>query len=373
MGARGRAGRAAILATALFAAARAEADVQVEPVARLTLEGGYDSNPLYDGRGGGGVGRASPDVGLRLRDHTWDAGLVAGGDFLEYQNRAARPVWNQRGRLTLNARPSPRSDVQADVSAVYAGDPLGLARLGIFGRTGSALVGTGSARAAWRLDPLWTVAGTFAEHVVRFDVGDGAASHEPGVELLRRFDRRFDVGGSYRFAYFQGLGAGAPDATAHQAQAVARYRWTRRSTLQAELGPAIWTAPSGGTSALPQGSLQLLTTGRWTDLRLTLRHGVGIGLLATPGLVDTVEVAATHRLGRLFEVHVEGGLWRSGDIPWGANGVLGYGVDGEVAWLIGGGVRLGLAASRFARADQAVTTFDRNTFGVRLGWELPRR
>ncbi len=53
--------------------------------------------------------------------------------------------------------------------------------------------------------------------------------------------------------------------------------------------------------------------------------------------------------------------------------MIGYGVEGEIAWLAGSGVRLGLAASRFARADTTVTTFNRNVVGLRVGWELPRR
>jgi len=120
--------------------------------------------------------------------------------------------------------------------------------------------------------------------------------------------------------------------------------------------------------------VQLLAMGRRGDgVRVTLRHGVGLGNLATPGLFDAAEAAFTVRLGRSFLAHADGGLWRSGEIPWGANAVVGYGMEGELAWLMGGGVRLAFAASRFARADTSVTTFNRNIVGLRLGWELRRR
>ncbi len=374
MGARRRASKAAVLSVLLCAGARSEASVQAEPIARLGLEGGYDSNVLYDGRGGDNLGRVSPDLGFLLRNHTWNLGLEGGGDLLMYEQRRSAPVWNQRGRFTLHARLDPRLTLETDLRGTYAPDPIGLARLGIFGRAGAALIANGSARASWRMDHEWTLAGTLAEHVVRFDAGTGAASHTPGLEATKRVEERLELGGAYRFDIFQGFGAGSQDAFAHELQAVARYRWSRRLTLEAEGGPALWDAPSGGgLSVVPQAAVQLLAAGRRGDARLTLKHGVGLGNLATPGLFDAAEAAFTVRLSRSFQVHADGGLWRSGAIPWGADGVLGYGVEGEIAWLFGDGFRVGLAASRFARADTADSTFNRNIVGLRLGWELLHR
>src|ERR671930_1062344 len=103
MGVRWRTAEAALAAAILCAAARATGSVQVEPIARLTLEGGYDSNVLYDGRGGNDVGRVSPDLGVHLRDHTYSLTLRAGGDLLMY-GRESSTVWNQRGEGVLAAR-----------------------------------------------------------------------------------------------------------------------------------------------------------------------------------------------------------------------------------------------------------------------------
>jgi hypothetical protein len=371
MGARRRTGEAVIAAALLCAGARAVASVQVEPIARLSLEGGYDSNVLYNGKGGDAVGRVSPDLGLTLRDHTWTLVLSGGGDLLEYEQRTRTPVWNQRGSLVLVMRADPRTTIVADLGAIYAGDPIGLARLGIFGRTGSALVARGRTRVTWRLDHDWRVAGTFAEHVVRFDDGTGAASHEPGIEATKQLGYRLEAGGAYRFDVFQGFGRGATNAYAHELQAVARWRWTHRLSLEAEGGPAVWTGPGGGgASVVPQAMVQLLEAGRFLDARLTLRHGVGLGVLATPGLNDTAEAAATLKFGRRWLLHAEGGLWRSGDIPWGANGVLGYGISGEVTRLLSRGLRVGFGASRFARAYPGSSLYDRNIVGLRVGWEL---
>ena len=375
MGTRRRAIRAAVLAAGLCAGARTAASVQVEPVARLTLEGGYDSNVLYDGRGGDNLGIVSPDLGLRLRNHTWAFGIEGGGDLLMYAQRRSTPIWNQRGRVDLSARLDPRLTLESDLSATYAPDPIGLAKLGIFGRTGSALIGSGSARVGWRLDHEWRLAATLSEHVVRFDDATGAASHAPGLEATKALHERLEVGGGYRAEIFQGLGPGSVDGLAHEFQAVARYRWTRHVSLEAQAGPTLWTSSANsGTQVLPQAAVQLLAMGRRGDgVRVTLRHGVGLGNLATPGLFDAAEAAFTVRLGRSFLAHADGGLWRSGEIPWGANAVVGYGMEGELAWLMGGGVRLAFAASRFARADTSVTTFNRNIVGLRLGWELRRR
>jgi hypothetical protein len=348
--------------------------VQVEPIARLRLEGGYDSNVLYDGRGGDNVGVVSPDLGVTLVDHTWNLAASAGGDLLMYAQRHSAPVWNQRGMVVLHARPEASVVVDGDLAATYAPDPIGLARLGIFGRTGAALIGHASARAAWRFAREWRAAATFSEHVVRFDAGDGAASHTPGVELMRLLGPRLELGGAYRFDVFQGFGPGATDARAHEAQALLRYRLSRRARLEAEAGPAVWTSPSGGAiSVVPQAMVQLFLAGRGRDARFTLRHGVGLGNLATPALFDAAEVAVRTRLGRSVELHADGGVWRSGAIPWGANSVVGYGMEGGVDWVARTGLRIGIAASRFARADAAVTTYNRNVIGLRVAWELRHR
>jgi hypothetical protein len=373
MGALRRGGRAAVAALLLAAGARAAGSSQVEPIARLSLEGGYDSNVMYNGQGGQGMGVVSPDLGLRVRDRTWDMRLQGGGDLLLYQQRSGDPVWNQRGRFALRARPAERLTVETNLAATYAADPIGLARLGIFGAGGSALIGHGTARVGWRIESRWRVAATFNEDLVRFQGGTGAASHVPGVEVIHAVTERLELGGAYRFDFFQGLGPGAQNARAHEAQALLRYRWTRRLTLEAQAGPALWTGPGGDTALLPQATVQLLANWRGGDARASLRHGVGLGLLATPGLFDAVEAGVTTRLGRYFQLHADGGVWRSGAIPWGANAVIGYGVEGSFDWRAGGGVLIGISGSRFARLDVSVPQYDRNILGLHVAWELEHR
>jgi hypothetical protein len=369
--------KAVVLAAVLCAGARAVASVQVDPIARLSLEGGYDSNVLYDGRGAG-VGRVAPDLGFQLRDHTWTFGAVAGGDLLAYPSPAAgqgaQTVWNQRGTLVLHLRPTPRFKFDGDAAATYAYDPVGLARLGIFGTTSTnGLVARAGLRGAWRLDPDWTVAGTFAEYVVRFGDGTGSASHTPGVELAKRLGHRLEMGGVYKFDYFQSFTSGAGDATAHELQWLLRYRWARHLTLEAMAGPALWNPAKGSTQVLPQAMAQILGTNRIGDVRLTVRHGVGLGIFGTPGLFDSAEGAFTWKVTQKIQLHADGGVWRSGDIPWGANSATGYGLEGELAYFFLRNVKVALAASRFARVDAGTTLYDRNIVGLRFGWELRHR
>ncbi len=373
MGASRRTCKAVIVAAVLCAGARAEASVQVDPVARLSLEGGYDSNVLYNGQGGESMGRISPDLGVHLRNHTWNLALEAGGDLLMYPQRSNTSVWNQRGRLLLHSRATERLTFDTDVSGTYAFDPIGLARLGIFNATGAALVTNGKFRAAWRADPLWTVAGLFEEHLVRFQAGTGSAAHSPGLEATRAIGPRVEVGGFYKFDFFQGLGAGAKNALAHEAQAIVRYRAGRRLTLEATAGPALWTGTAGDTSILPEAGVSLVTGWRGGGARLSVRHGVGLGLLATPGLFDAVEAGLTTPVGRKFRFHADGGIWRSGAIPWGANAVIGYGIDTAFDYRAGGGVLLGIGASRYARLDVSAPQYDRNILGLHVSWELSHR
>lgn len=373
MGARRRAGEAVLVAAVLCAAVRAGASVQVEPIARLSLEGGYDSNVLYNGQGGAAMGRASPDLGVQLRNHTWSFLAVAGGDLLDYQHKTSSPVWNQRGRLLLRARPSERWRVDGGLDATYAFDPIGLARLGIFNHPGAALIGNASVRTTWRTSHDWDLSGTLSEHLVRFDDATGAASHTPGVELTRRLSPRLDVGGAYRFDYFQGLGPGSQDALAHELQAIARWRMSRSETLEAQLGPTAFTSPAGASYVLPQGYVQLASHWRRGDARISYRHGLGLGLNARPGLFDAVEGGITARLGTHFLVHADGGVWRSGSIPWGSNAVLGYGVQGTIDYRLANGLLVGVTASRFARLDVSAPQFDRTILGLHVGWELRRR
>ena len=84
-------------------------------------------------------------------------------------------------------------------------------------------------------------------------------------------------------------------------------------------------------------------------------------------------MCCSRRFLRRFELHTDGGLWNSGRVPTGADAVTGYAVAGEAALLVGGGVRLALAATHFARIDDPSAALRRTTFGLRLGWTLPER
>jgi hypothetical protein len=374
MGAPGRFGRAALCAVALCAAARATASTVVDPIARLTLEGGYDSNVLYDGSGSDRVGRVSPDVGLRFRDHTWELRTLYGVDFLTYERMQPGGSWNHRGSLVLDARTTRRLTLHADFRGAYAFDPVGLAQMGVF-RTGrdSALILHGRGRAEYRASERVDVAATLTEDTVRFDDRTGGAMHQPGVEALYRYGRRLSFGAGYLASLFQGFERDATDwAFAHALRARARYELSRQLTVNGSAGPALWLK-SGEAVVVPEGSVELVGVSRDWEGRAQVAHGLGLGNTASPGLVDSVELGIARRFARRFELRGDGGIWRSGRAPSGGDAVTGYVTYGEAALLVGGGVRLALAATHFARLDDSSAALRRTTFGLRLGWTLPER
>lgn len=374
MGARRWLWTAAACAVALGVAARAAAETVLDPIARLTLEGGYDSNALYDGSGADAVQRISPELGLRVRDPLWDWTLSYRGDWVRYGRLAPGGLWNHAGALALEATPTRRLTLRAGLRASWANDPVGLAQVGVF-RTGqdSALLVSGSGRADWRLTERVDAAATLAERTVRFDDGTGGAMHQPGAEALWRATRRFSVGAGYAFGVFQAFEpTGDEIAFASAVRARARWRATRRITLDAAAGPAAWRGPEG-TAVVPEASLELVAATRSWGMRAAVAHGLGIGSTARPGLVDSFEFGGDRRFGRIWRVHADGGVWRSGLAPGGELAVTGWGVNADAGRRLMDRLWLSAAASHFGRLDSSLPELRRTTVGIRLAWELEAR
>ena len=359
----------AALATPLRAA---RAATQVEPVARLSLEGGYDSNALYDGRGAE-RGRVSPDVGLHLFDHLWSATATYGGDLLSYGG-ATGNLWNHRGAFQLDATPSHRLALRATARGAYAYDPLGLAYAGVF-RTGrqSALLVQAGGRGDYALSERIGLGVALAERVVRFQDRTGGAMHAPSVEALWHSDERLSVGGAYAFTIFQDFQpTGNHLAFAHGLRARLRYLVTRFVEVDAFAGPALWSGPQG-QAVVPEAGAELRLSTRVWDLRLSGGHQLGIGSTAAPGLVNSVEVGVVRRFGLRFDLRGDGGVWQSGEVPSGRNSTLGYAVGGEAGWHLTRSLRVAVAAAHLARLDDTSSTLARTTVGLRFGWELRNR
>ncbi len=367
--------RVACVACLWFAAARSEASVVAEPIARLTLEGGYDSNVFYDGKGGNAMGRVSPDLGLRLADHTWKLQGYYGGDFLNYgTSTPMMQAWNHRGELRLDARPTRRTSILVDGSGTYAIDPLGLARLGLFGRvTGPSLIVRGGARYRWMAERRLQLSATYDDREVRFQDGGGAAAHTPGAEAAWSLSPRSQLGLAYRFDIFQDFNPVArSNAYAHEVKAVYRYALERHLEIEAEGGPAFWQGKQS-RYIVPEAAASLLATSRNLVGRVTLRHGVGLGGVANPVLSDGLEAAFSDQLSRHWRMHAEAGLWRSGAVPSGAHPVLAWSAGGEVAYRVARDLEIGLAASRFDRLDTPSPALRRMVFGLRVSWQLESR
>lgn len=374
MGAWRRVGKAAAVLAVLAAATRSGASTQVEPIARLSLEGGYDSNALYDGNSADSMGRVSPEVGVRLRDHRWESRLEYRGDYVRYQELAPGGIFNHHASLTLDARPTRRTEVSGALRGSYAFDPVGLAQAGVF-RTGrqSALFVGGAARAQYAWSRRLDVAATLQERTVLFEDGTGGAMHAPGVEALWGTSRRLALGGAYGFSTFQSFETDGDElAFAHAVKARARFRFSRRVDVDASAGPALWLGPDG-SGVVPELSLDVLGSSRAWHWRLTAAHRLGIGSTARPGLVDALEAAGERRFRRRYHVRGAGGLWHSGRAPSGGDAVTGYAVDAEAGMLVGMNVSLALGATHFSRLDDASPEFRRTTVALRLGWALPTR
>ncbi len=366
----------AVVVASLLRAAPVAAGTVMEPIARLTLEGGWDSNALYDGRSGDTIGRVSPEVGLRLRDHLWDLRTTYGGELVYYQRLAPGGTWNHRGGLALDARPTRRSTLAGALRLSQAFDPAALAQAGVF-RTGRqrALIVGGRARLDWRAEETLATAATLEERIVTFQDGAGGAMHRPTAEVLRRLDRRLSLGGAYSFGVFQSFEPGTgPDrlALAHALRARARWRAERHLTIDASAGPALWM-PEGSTSVVPEVFAEALYATRGLDLRLNGGHALGIGATAQPGIVDSLEFGAGWRVGRTWFVRGDGGLWRSGEAPTGRGAVTGYAVAGEAGRVLRGGLRMSVTGAHFGRVDSAAPEFRRSAVGLRVGWELEAR
>ncbi len=366
--------KAAVLAAVLLGAARSEASTVAEPIARLTLEGGYDSNPLFDGQSADRTGRVSPELGLKLRDHLWSAVVDYRGDWIMYERLQPQGTWSHRGSFALEARPMRRLELATALRGEWVSDPIGLAQAGIF-RTGreSALLVAGTARSEYKLEPRVDVAATFQERLARFEDRSGGAMHAPGVEALWLADQRLSVGAAYALGLFQTFDPkGNALAYSHGVKARARWRESRHLTFEATAGPAVWVGPSG-SAIVPEIQVQLLRSTPFSDLRLTAGHGLGIGATATPALVDALEFGAERRFLRRYVLKGDGGIWHTGVAPSGAESVTGYAVEGEAGVLVGMNVRLSLAAAQVARLDDPSAALRRTVVGVRLGWVLPAR
>jgi hypothetical protein len=371
MGVRRKLGMTAASAVALGVAARASAETVLDPIARLSLEGGYDSNVLYDGSGSDQMQKISPQVGLRVHDELWDWKGWYRADWVRYDRYAPNGLWQHAGALTLDATPTRRLMLKADFRGSYAFDPIGLAMVGIFltGRQSALLIG-GRGRAEYRLTPRVDVAATLREQTVRFDDGTGGAMHQPGVEALYRTTPRLSLGVAYAFGVFQSFNLGSDEtAFSNAVRARARWRATRRVTVEASAGPAMWHGPDGRT-LVPEALVEAVAASRGWGMRAAVGHGLGIGSTARPALVDALEFGAERHFGRTWLVHADGGVWRSGVPPSGAGAVTGWGINGEIGRRIAESWRLSLTATYFDRLDSSDPALRRATAGVRLAWDL---
>lgn len=371
MGVRGLLGASA-LAIALLAQV-AGAETQFEPILRLGLEGGHDSNVLFDGRGDDRA-RITPEVGLRLRDPLWTFAGVYGFDYLQFRRLKPGDVWNHHGELALVGTPTERTRVTGLLHADYVQDQLGLAQAGII-RTGEsrALLLRGGTRVEYAFDRKLLLAGDVTERLVRFRDGAGGAMHAPSVELLQALSERFRLGGAFASSVFQDFTPARTTLAYSQALRLrARYQLTRFLVADGFAGPAFWSGPDG-RALVPEAAVELRVTERDWDLRASVSHRLGLGSTAIPSLGDSVEFGTERRFGRKFDLRADGGLWHAGDVPTEKNATTWLAVSGEAGWYVTRELRLSAAAAHLVQLGRSSSELRRTTVGIRMGWELPHR
>lgn len=366
--------RAVLSLALLLSGARAAASTVVEPIARLFLEGGYDSNPFYDGTGSDTVGRIAPEVGILARDHLWNLRLTYGGDYVVHEQTGGEGGWNQHAGLALDMRPTRRLMLRASARFDYAFDPLGLAAMGIFREAhAAAIFANGRGRGEYRLTHLFDATAEVNERVVRFDDTTGGAMHAGSLGLLARLGHAVRAGASYGLSVFQSFETDRNEiAFAHALKARAELRASRTLQVNVSAGPALWLGPDGST-IVPEASVELLHTTRDNDVRIGVQHGLGIGSTARPSLVDSAEMGAAWRIGHRVVLRGDAGLWRSGIAPSGDGSTLGYAAGGEAALVFRSGTRLGLYVNRYARIENPDPALERTIIGLRFGWALETR
>ncbi|MGC3996088.1 MAG: hypothetical protein QM767_00520 [Anaeromyxobacter sp.] len=364
----------ALLLGLLLLPAPARGETKVEPIAKVVLEGGWDSNVFYDGNSADRTSRVSPDVGLRVRDHLYDVSATYGGDWVVYRDLAPDGFWNQRGTFAVEATPSRRLELRGTARVAYAYDPVGLAMNGVFreGRQAALMINAGG-RLDGEVTSRLVLGVALIERGAQFDDHTGGMMHAPSLDVLWRLDPRLSVGGAFAFQVFQDFHPeGDQVAFANALRARLRYRVTRVVEVDAFAGPALWRGPDE-VAIVPEAGVEVRVTSLWFDLRTTVAHRLGIGSTASPGLVDSAEVGAVRRVGRRWELRGDAGIWRSGEPPTGANANVGWAFSGEAGLHVGAGARVALAAAHFARLDDTSTALRRTVVGLRLGWELPVR
>ena len=301
-----------------------------EPLARLYLEGGWDSNPLLRRARGPDAPRlarrraAAPQPAHRRR-------RSYGGDWVTYPQLQRDGTWNHRGLLRLESTPTRRLTLSGRLAR----------RLRLRSRSASRWSACSVRPRAPRSSPARTSApstarpsgstsralSTSARCSSRMRP---AARCTPGDRGALAQRRRLDFGAGYRFGIYQEFEpAGTTGRVLERRARAGALARDAADQLDASAGP-----PSGavtdGKASCPRGPSQLLGSGRgWTCARALPRarprgH-------RTPGLVDALEgggrkMSGSTRAARRRRSLALGRAPRRGP-------VTGYAAEGEAAFL----------------------------------------
>lgn len=334
---------------ALFLARPALAAVQTNFEAGISTSAGYDSNVLFNGLGGDGVGRFGLLLKGRLYERLWSTSFELDATSLGFLERQ-QLVFLGESRLSARRRLDRRNSTWLRARLRAADDPLALAQIGMLGAAGRAL--------SWRSQAGY-------EHRFSSRVAmdlllgfDGVHFLDPHLsQLPGGMAGRAGLGASWRLTRILGLSQRLEGrlffSEGWLAQSVSwqpgvRLRLARRSFLEASAGPVVIFDPQGSVpdwNARARWSLE----GRSFGADLVLAKDLSLPG-SRGGLISTQLLEGIVRRGTLnTELRLRSGIYRSHPALRDPRWVLGYGLEGAGFVKVLPLVWLGVSAMRFER------------------------
>lgn len=352
----------------LLVASPVRAAMQSSFTPSVSIAAGADDNVLFETGGTGDqVARADARVHARLWERRWHVAGDLGVAALGFDERQ-RVVPLGEARLTGVAELARAAMIEVHGRLRAADDPLALAQVGLIAGRGRTLGYRTGASWAQRLDRRWSVVGSVAFDGIRFFDGGAASDGDAlGLGVVPRFlgSRALTLQAGLEGRLYLQDGVVARSAAFVPG---ARWRVGRRQFLEASAGPQLYDDPRG-TELL--GVARARWTKEWRAAGLDLRAAHDLTVPASRGGVLAGElVEAVGRYGPAeWELRARAGWYRSRTNPRAADTVNGYGLEAGAFRRLGGGVWLGLTASRFERlASDVEPGVSRTAAYLRLDW-----
>src|SRR6202171_5748304 len=381
---------------ALAAAPGADAKVYIDIRPRLSLMAGLNDNVLFDGGGGDNFGQAVPGVKLDIfGEHQLhlDLDCQAGIARLVHPDRfglsGSAFAYNESCALGMRDQISARTTLHFLARAMYAQDPFAIAGLGLLLRPGKTqiFVGRFNSEIDHSLTRESRVGLAFDATVLDFGAGDPGNGYllVPQLKYYLRTSARstWDLGAREQL-FFAMPAPPSPNSRTgttggllsegHAALLGYTYRLTPWANVIVRGGPLLLTSPQGNWLH-PVGRFEIESVTPSTAVHLTLAHDLVIGAgLAGPLVGDIAEIGVMYEFGR-WAGHGRAGVYRNAWVNDALSvGAMGYMGEIGIDWALNKEFKLGVAAVRDARLNDATAArqVGRDVVQFRLTWERAR-